>query len=105
METKIRKVSIQLNNTELLKGSNPFSTNVPHLYFYKNGILVEIVSMVNSHCVKSVHIRSYSGPHFPAFGLNTDQKKYEYGHFSRSVRITEEILNGKLYFLYSVLVM
>ena len=24
------------------------------------------------HCVKSVHIRSYSGPYFPAFGLNTD---------------------------------
>ena len=26
------------------------------------------------HCVKSVRIRSHSGPHFPAFGLNT--KKY-----------------------------
>ena len=25
------------------------------------------------HCVKSVHIRSYSGPHFPAFGLNTER--------------------------------
>ena len=24
-----------------------------------------------SHCVKSVHIRSYSGPHFPIFRLNT----------------------------------
>ena len=24
-----------------------------------------------SHCVKSVRIRSYSGPHFPAFGLNS----------------------------------
>ena len=24
------------------------------------------------HCVKSVRIRSYSGPHFPAFGLNTE---------------------------------
>ena len=23
------------------------------------------------HCVKSVLIRSYSGPHFPTFGLNT----------------------------------
>ena len=27
------------------------------------------------HCVKSVCIRSYSGPHFPAFGLNA--KRYE----------------------------
>ena len=26
------------------------------------------------HCVKSVRIRSYSGPYFPAFGLNA--KKY-----------------------------
>ena len=26
-----------------------------------------------SHCVKSVRIRSYSGPYFPAFGLNTER--------------------------------
>ena len=25
------------------------------------------------HWVKSVRIRSYSGPHFPAFGLNTER--------------------------------
>ena len=25
------------------------------------------------HCVKSVRIRIYSGPHFPAFGLNTER--------------------------------
>ena len=25
------------------------------------------------HCVKSVRIRSYSGPHFPAFELNTEK--------------------------------
>ena len=25
------------------------------------------------HCVKSVHIWSYSGPHFPAFGRNTER--------------------------------
>ena len=36
------------------------------------------------YCVKSVLIRSFSGPYFPAFGLNTDQKNSEYGHFSRS---------------------
>ena len=56
--------------------------------------------------MKSVRIRSYSGPHFPAFGLNTerygvslriqspysvqmreyaDQNNSEYGHFLRSV--------------------
>ena len=25
------------------------------------------------HCMKSVRIRSFSGPYFPAFGLNTDR--------------------------------
>ena len=25
-----------------------------------------------NHCIKSVHIRSFSGPHFPAFELNTE---------------------------------
>ena len=25
------------------------------------------------HCVKSVHIRSFSGPHCPTFGLNTEE--------------------------------
>ena len=25
------------------------------------------------HCVKSVRIRSYSGPHFPTIGLNTER--------------------------------
>ena len=29
-------------------------------------------------CVKNVRIRSYFGPHFPAFGLNTER----YGEFS-----------------------
>ena len=37
------------------------------------------------HCVKSARIRSYSGPYFPALGLNTDQNKSEYGHFLPSV--------------------
>ena len=34
----------------------------------------------NYHCVKSVRIRSYSGPQFPTFGLNT-------GRYSVSLRI------------------
>ena len=56
------------------------------------------------HCVKSGRIRSFSGPYFPAFGLHTeryrvknvqmrenmDQKKSEYGHFSRSVSSCSE---------------
>ena len=55
--------------------------------------------MIVVHCVKSVHIRGYSGPHFPAFRLNTeilrispysvrmwentDQNNCEYGPFLR----------------------
>ena len=37
-------------------------------------------------CVKSVQIRSFSGPYFPAYGLNTDiwtRKNSLLGHFSR----------------------
>ena len=40
------------------------------------------------HCVKSVRIRSLSGPYFSAFELNTERqgpkKSSEYGHFLRS---------------------
>ena len=35
------------------------------------------------HCVKSVRIQSYSGPYFPAFGLNTER-------YSVSLRIQSE---------------
>ena len=45
----------------------------------------------NTHCVKSVLIRSYSSPYLPTFGLNTekcsgntDQNKSKYGRFLRS---------------------
>ena len=60
------------------------------------------------HCVKSVRIRSYSGPHFPAFGLNTerygisphsvrmrenaDQNNSEYGHFLCSENVSRFIV-------------
>ena len=32
----------------------------------------------NYHCVKNIRIRSFSGPHFPTFGLNTERYG---GHF------------------------
>ena len=37
-----------------------------------------------AHCVKSVRIRSFSDPYFPAFRLNTDQETSEYEHVSCS---------------------
>ena len=45
------------------------------------------------HCVKSVRIRSFSTSHFPAFGINMDQKNSEYGHFSRSVTLNSLFLS------------
>ena len=39
--------------------------------------------MIEKHCVKSVHIPSFSGPYFPAFGLNTER-------YSVSLRIQSE---------------
>ena len=64
------------------------------------------------HCVKSARIRSYCGPHFPAFGLNTgkysaspysvrmeenrDKNNSEYGHFSRSVSFSIQSNNFEI---------
>ena len=38
-------------------------------------------------CVKSARIRSFSGTYSVRLRENTDQKKSEYGHFSRSANI------------------
>ena len=43
------------------------------------------------YCVESTRIWSFSGLYFPAFGLNTDQKNSEYGHFSCSAVIKGSI--------------
>ena len=32
-----------------------------------------LLDLIDLHCVKCVRIRSYSGPYFPAFGLNTER--------------------------------
>ena len=39
------------------------------LFFYQN---ITSKLQLHSHCVKRVHIRSFSGPCFSTFGLNTD---------------------------------
>ena len=43
------------------------------------------------HCVKSVQIRSFFGPYFPAFGLNTDQKKLRIRTFFRQGLFVKQI--------------
>ena len=35
-----------------------------------NTLFIKVLYYINKHCVKSVRIRSFSGPYFPAFGLN-----------------------------------
>ena len=32
-----------------------------------------VVVLSENHCMKSVRIRSYSGPYFPVFGMNTER--------------------------------
>ena len=76
------------------------STGPPTMFFVSNPDTILGASSRGYHCVKSVRIQSFFVMHFPVFGLNTedtrispylirmrenaDQKKSEYGHFSRS---------------------
>ena len=32
-----------------------------------------LLQSLTLHCLKSVRVQSYSGPHFPAFGLSTER--------------------------------
>ena len=53
----------------------------------------------NTHCVKSVRIWSFSGPHFPAFGLNTERcgvEKLSMNGNDRDCRTTASDLLEKL---------
>ena len=86
----------QLLGESCLQYPNPIRNSVFHHNCY--GISTHFYHKQH-HCVKSVNIRSYSGPYFPAFGLNTerygilvllspdarskDQNNSEYGHFLR----------------------
>ena len=45
---------------------------------------IENFNLFNTHSVRNICIQSFSGPDFPTFGLNTDQKNFEYGQFSHS---------------------
>ena len=59
------------------------NTDIPQLSYnstvlsiptnFNNPLLVNIVDKASIYCVKSVRIRSYSSPHFPAVGLNTER--------------------------------
>ena len=55
--------------------------------------------MVSKSNVKCVRIRSFSGRYFPSFGLNTDQKKSEYGNLLR----IELYVSFTLFEMYSLM--
>ena len=61
-------------------------------------LLYTAVTCNNTQCVKSVRIRSYSGLHFPAFGLNTER------YFLRSAELdlTINFLNLVFHLLVTV---
>ena len=74
------------NDNELDKCQNSGHT---YLIFSLTG---ETMKILGFHCVKSVRIRSYSGPNFPTFEFSririfphSDQNNSEYGYFLRSV--------------------
>ena len=48
-----------------------FGTSSLKITFQYSIIFVQKVPEI--HCVKSIRIRSFSGPDFPAFGLNTER--------------------------------
>ena len=106
------------NNIYTLKpGIYKYLYHFQHYSKWSSGTQISCWKLTSSlkieHCVNSVSIRSYSGPHFPAFGLtserygvlylwfrrdtefcispasvrmweNAEQNNSEYGHFLRS---------------------
>ena len=52
------------NNTFLITASAVWTSVI---------LWIIILAILCKHCVKSVCIRSYSGPHFPTFGMNTER--------------------------------
>ena len=67
--------------------SESFICSSPYIEVF--GILRKIYY---EHCVKSVRIRSFSGPYSVQMRENTEQENYEYGHFSRCGSILRKIV-------------
>ena len=42
-------------------------------FTYSAFMVVQVHLLKSRHCVESARIRSYSGPYFPAFRLNTER--------------------------------
>ena len=59
-----------------------YSQYFPYLFWALK--LTYMSDLLVHHCVKSVRIRSYSGPYSVRMRENTDQNNSEYGHFSHN---------------------
>ena len=63
---------------------------------FTSKIVVNNISIINTHCAKSVHIPSFSGPYSPAFGLNTvspNRGKYGPGKLGIWTLFTQWVIN------------
>ena len=79
-----------MNFKTFLKGLQWTATSGAYFEPCQTSVMEHIVK----HCVKSVRVRSYFGPDFPIFGLNTERYEVslriqsrnnsEYGNFLRS---------------------
>ena len=78
----------KLKNGAKNKTKNKKSVDMQHFFQYGERVRERILSScLEWHCVKNVRIQSYSGPHFPAFGMST-------GRYSVSLRIQSKF--GKM---------
>ena len=74
MKKQIRKTLSENIQTIVTYQRKKLSTKInvkEKTEFYHQSNLVYYGKCPNQHCIKSVRIWNYSGPHFPAFGLNT----------------------------------
>ena len=59
-------VRMQIIRTRKTSSADTFPAVLVHMAFWKNAL-----NLMDNHCLKIVQTRSFPGPYFPAFGLNT----------------------------------
>ena len=71
----IQAIISQLSFSQTPTKSFHYRQNNGSIFFLKSLIIISgnDLAHIFPHCVKSIPIRSYSDPHFPACGLNTER--------------------------------
>ena len=80
---KYHNVSIHYLNLSIWRWSEKLA---------KNSFFIEHVS-THKQCVKSVRIWSYSSPHFPAFGLDTNKNNSEWRYAMKVNILLKQIVS------------